>query len=194
MNKRDIQFLYAYNRWANARILEAVSALSAGQFTQDLGSSHRSVRDTLVHIVSGEWIWLQRWQGQSPKAMFDPANFPDLATLHARWAEVAREQAEFVQCVTEKSLKKAIAYENLQSETWRYPLAHMMQHVVNHSTYHRGQVTGMLRQLDAEPAATDFLIFIDLTPASSAEKPPAQRTPDLLKKDTLFHLGAPSGF
>ncbi len=162
MNKKDLRLLYEYNRWANARILEAVSALNAGQFNQDLASSHRSVRDTLVHIMSGEWIWLRRWHGQSPKSMFDPADFASLAALRARWVEVEREQMDFVHGVTEVSLKKVVAYENLQGETWRYPLKHMMEHLVNHSTYHRGQVTTMLRQLGAEPVATDFLIFLDM--------------------------------
>jgi uncharacterized damage-inducible protein DinB len=164
MNKKDIQLLYEYNRWANARILEAVSTLKAEQFTQNLESSHRSVRDTLVHIISGEWIWQKRWQGQSPKAMFDPADFPDLAAVRTKWAVVVREQMDFVCGITETLLKKIVAYENLQGETWRYPLEHMMQHLVNHSTYHRGQVTAMLRQLGAGPAATDFLVFLDMKP------------------------------
>jgi uncharacterized damage-inducible protein DinB len=164
MNKDDVQLLYEYNRWANARILEAVSTLNAEQFMRNLGSSHRSVRDTLVHIMSGEWIWLKRWQGQSPKSMFDPADFPSLAALRAKWTEVESEQMDFVHSVTEVSLKKHVAYENIQGETWRYSLEHMMQHLVNHSTYHRGQVTTMLRQLGAEPTATDFLIFLDMKP------------------------------
>jgi uncharacterized damage-inducible protein DinB len=164
MNKKDIQLLYEYNRWANACIFKAVSALNAEQFTQDLASSHRSVRDTLVHIVSGEWIWLKRWQGQSPKSMFDPADFPSLAALQVKWAEVEREQMDFVRNVTDFSLEKVVAYKNIQGETWRYPLQHMMQHLVNHSTYHRGQVTTMLRQLGAEPAAIDFLVFLDMKP------------------------------
>ncbi len=161
MNKNDFQLLYEYNRWANVRLCEAASAFSAEQFTRDLGSSHRSVRDTLVHLASGEWIWLKRWQGQSPKSMFDPADFTSLAALRAKWDEIEREQMDFVRGVTEVSLRKMVAYENIQGETWHYPLQHMMQHLVNHSTYHRGQVTTMLRQLGAVPVATDFLIFLD---------------------------------
>lgn len=164
MNKKDIQVLYEYNRWANARILAAVSALDAEQFNRDLAGSHRSVRETLVHILSGEWIWLMRWQRKSPQAMLAPADFPTLACLRAKWVEVENEQMKFVRGVTEVSLKKMSAYENTLGETWRYPLQHMMQHLVNHSTYHRGQVVAMLRQLGAEAPATDFLIFLDMMP------------------------------
>src|ERR1700720_3704269 len=62
MTRDDIQLLYEYDRWANNRVLQAACALSAEQFTRDLGSSFRSVRDTLVHIIGGEWIWLAYWE------------------------------------------------------------------------------------------------------------------------------------
>ena len=56
MNKDDIQLLYEYDRWANNRVLRAVCALCEEQFTRDLGGSFRSVRDTLLHIVGGDWV------------------------------------------------------------------------------------------------------------------------------------------
>lgn len=159
---KRIQELYEYNRWANARILDAASRLTPEQFTKDLRSSHRSVRDTLAHVMSVELIYFKRWLGTSPKAMLAPSDFPTISLLRARWAEVEREQADFVSNVTEESLKTTIAYVNTKGEAWSYSLWQIMVHVVNHSTYHRGQVTTMLRQLGAEPVATDFLIFYDL--------------------------------
>jgi uncharacterized damage-inducible protein DinB len=54
------------------------------------------------------------------------------------------------------------SYINTKGEEWKYPLEQMMQHVVNHSSYHRGQVTTMLRQLGVEAVPTDFLVFIDV--------------------------------
>ncbi len=161
MNAHDIRLLYEYNRWANALVLEAASALTPEQFTKDLASSHRSMRDTLAHTLAAEWIWLMRWKGTSPKALLDPSDFPDLASLTARWGEVEREQAEFVGGVSDESLGEVIGYVNTRGEEWRYPLWQMMQHVVNHSTYHRGQAAAMLRQLGAAPTPTDFLAFFD---------------------------------
>ncbi len=70
MNKDDIQLLYEYDRWANNRVLQAVSALGVEQFTRDLGGSFRSVRDTLVHIIAGEWGWLVYWKAPNPSAAF----------------------------------------------------------------------------------------------------------------------------
>jgi uncharacterized damage-inducible protein DinB len=162
MNTRDVQLQYEYHRWANARTLLAVSKLTPEQFTKDLASSHPSVRDTLFHMLWAEWVWLLRWQGDSPQEMFDPADFPDLERLRKKWAEVELAQSECVQALTDEALEKLLSYVNLQGETWTYSLWQMMMQIVSHSAYHRGQVTTMLRQLGAEPLMTDFLLFFDM--------------------------------
>jgi uncharacterized damage-inducible protein DinB len=167
MNKSDLTLLYNYNCWANARVLDAVSKLAAEQFTRSMGNSFSSVRDTLTHIMSAEWIWLRRWKGTSPQAMLDPADYPRLDVLRTKWGEIEQEQAAFINGLPETSLETVIAYVNTKGETWRYPLGQMMQHVVNHSSYHRGQITTMLRQLGAEAVSTDFLLFFDMSSISA---------------------------
>jgi uncharacterized damage-inducible protein DinB len=172
MTKHDIQLLYEYDRWANNRILQAVSKLTAEQFTRDLGGSFRSVRDTLVHIVGGEWGWLTYWREPSPSsaflsglwdrhdALFKPDAFPDIAAVQLKWAEIEKEQAGFVANLTNESLEKMLPFQTIQVS-----LAQLMQHLANHSTYHRGQIALMLRQLGAEPVATDFHVFLALAHA-----------------------------
>lgn len=162
MDVSRIQALYEYNTWANDRVLDVASHLTPEQFLRHLGSSYRSVRDTLAHVIGGEWIWLMRWKSTSPNALPAPSDFPTLAALRTRWLEVQREQAEFVFGLTEEALVAQVAYINTRGEAFSYLLWQTMQHVVNHSTYHRGQITTMLRQLGAEPIATDFLVFYDL--------------------------------
>jgi uncharacterized damage-inducible protein DinB len=158
MTKDDIQLLYEYDRWANNRVLQAVSTLSVEEFTRDLGNSFRSVRDTLVHIIGCEWGWLTIWKEPSFSsafvtdlwtrlgALFPPDPFPDVAAVQLRWAEVEREQVEFVNRVTNESLGRMLSVRTTQIS-----LAHLMQHLANHSTYHRGQVALMMRQLAAAP-------------------------------------------
>jgi len=167
MIKDDIQLLYEYDRWANNRVLQAASTLNAEQFTRDLGGSFRSVRDTLVHLVGGEWGWLRCWKEPSPGPTFiidfwtrhsslsDPNAFPDFAAVQLKWAAVEREQIEFVNRVTNESLARMLPIRSTEIS-----LAHLMQHLANHSTYHRGQVALMMRQLAAEPLATDFAMFL----------------------------------
>ena len=163
MNKHDIQYLYEYNRWANHTILDAVSKLTPEQFLRDLQSSHRSVRDTLAHILAAEWIWLERWKGSSPNALLDPADFPNIESVRTRLSKVESECTEFIDGLTDESLTEPITYTNTKGERWTYPLGQMLQHVANHSNYHRGQVTTMLRQLGVEPAPVDLLVFVDVS-------------------------------
>jgi uncharacterized damage-inducible protein DinB len=167
MTKADIQLLYQYDRWANHRVLQAVSALTAEQFTRDLGGSFRSVRDTLVHIIGGAWIWLTYWKEPSPSpafltdlrirraALFAPEAFPNVGAVQLKWAEVEEEQTEFVNRITTESLETMLPFRETQIR-----LAHLMQHQANHASYHRGQIALMMRQLDAEPLATDFHVFV----------------------------------
>src|SRR5947208_1808811 len=81
MNRDDIQLLYRYNRWANATILNAVAPLSKDDFSRKLGGSFPSARETLVHIMGAEWIWLRRWKGLSPPALLSGAEFTDLISF-----------------------------------------------------------------------------------------------------------------
>jgi uncharacterized damage-inducible protein DinB len=167
MTKDDIQLLYEYDRWANNRVLQAASTLSAEEFTRDLGGSLRSVRDTLVHIVGGEWGWLTYWKESSPSpafvtelwtrlgALFHPNAFPDVAAVQLKLTDIEREQVEFVNGVTNESLGRMRPLRTTQVS-----LAHLMQHLAHHSTYHRGQVALMMRLLAGKPLATDFHLFL----------------------------------
>jgi uncharacterized damage-inducible protein DinB len=161
MDVADIQELYRYNQWANDRVFEAVSGLALTEFTRDLGNSYPSVRDTLTHIVRAEWMWLQRWKGTSPQHKFDATEFSHVKALNTLWSELKAEQRAVVEGVTAERLGGVVTYVNLQGQTWRYALWRQMYHVVNHSTYRRGQLTTMLRQLETVPVPTDFLVFHD---------------------------------
>ena len=156
-----IRELYGYNRWANARIFEAVRPLTPEQFGRDLGSSYPSVRDTLAHIVWAEWLWLQRWKGTSPRIVFEAADFPRAEALEARWLEVEADQRVFLDGLTRPRLASMVRYVNSLGQPWEYPLWRQMYHLVNHSSYHRGQVTAMMRQLGSRAVSTDFLVFHD---------------------------------
>lgn len=161
MDPKSIEALYEYNRWANSRVLDAVSKLSTDEFTKDLGSGHASARDTLTHLLFAEWLYLRRWKGNSPKSAWSSQDFPTVGALKERWVEVEREQRDFLRALTDERLATLVRYINLQGEPFEYPLGVQMQHLVNHSTYHRGQIATLLRQLGAKPIATDLLVFYD---------------------------------
>jgi uncharacterized damage-inducible protein DinB len=161
MNAAEIRILYRYNRWANRRLLTAAQLLKWQDFTKDLGVSHGSIRGTLVHILWGEWLWLRRWQCESPKRLFATEEFSDWAALESQWSAVEKDQNAFLENLTDELLIRRVSYENLEGVRWEYSLAEIMQHLANHSSYHRGQVAVLLRQLGQTPPATDFLVFLD---------------------------------
>jgi uncharacterized damage-inducible protein DinB len=161
MNKSDIEFLYRFNAWANDLTLDVAQKVSSDQLNEKRGSSFSSLRDTLEHIFAAEWIWLERWKGISPPTLPTHFELSTVPLLRAQWDVVERQRQELIAGLTDESLGRVIQYTNTKGEQWAYPLGLMMQHLVNHSSYHRGQVTTMLRQMGAEAVSTDLLIYVD---------------------------------
>lgn len=156
----EIRDLYAYNRWANRRTLDAAERLTPEELSRDLGSSFPSVRETLAHVLAAEWIWLERWRGSSPPGLPEAWDLSRLEAVRARWSEVETDQRTFVEGLDEAALDRVIAYRNTAGTEFENPLGQLLRHVVNHSTYHRGQVVTLLRQLGAEAVATDYVVYL----------------------------------
>jgi uncharacterized damage-inducible protein DinB len=158
MTLPELQTLLEYHYWARDRVLDAAAALPADQFTRDLGSSFKSVRDTLAHVYAAEWAWCSRWNGHSPTALVKADLFPDVATLRSKWRELEADVRAVLTRMGAQGLDQVIAYTMINGEARSSVFWHMLQHVVNHASYHRGQVTTMLRQLGAAPPQSMDLI------------------------------------
>ena len=165
MNLQDIKRLFDYTEWANELAMAAAAALSDEHLHRDFAISHRSIFGTLTHTAGAEWIWLERWHGRSPtKAeawpLWTPEACADIARLKERWSEVADRRAQLLSNIDEDQLAAELPFKLLSGDPSSMPLIDQMQHVVNHSTMHRGQVVGMIRQLGIEPPSTDLLFFL----------------------------------
>jgi uncharacterized damage-inducible protein DinB len=165
-----IRNLYEYSAWANARILDTAAVLTPAQLLAPGGASFDSVRDTLVHTMGVQWLYLERWQGRSPRALPEAAGFPDLATIRTRWNEIERDTQAFVAGLDDARLAAEVAYTNMQDETWAYPLWQQMIHQVNHATQHRSEAAVLLTQLGYSPGWLDLLYFVDLTDQGAARR------------------------
>ncbi len=160
MDHADLRLLIDFNYWARDRVFQAVSHLTPEQYTRDLGNSFKSMRDTLVHVYSAEWVWYTRWNGESPTAPIPSDRYPDLASLQSAWVELESQIRSFFDGLRESDLSRVFEYRLLNGQPGKSPFWQMLQHVVNHGSYHRGQVTTMLRQLGAAPAkSTDLITF-----------------------------------
>jgi uncharacterized damage-inducible protein DinB len=158
MTPADLQTLLDYHYWARDRALDAAALLTPEQFTRELGSSFKSIRDTLAHTYSAEWAWYQRWQGTSPTAMLQYDQFADVSSLRTVWRDHEAKMRAFVEGLDEASVSRVYEFKMLSGQSASGILWQMVQHVVNHATYHRGQVTTMLRQLGAQPGKSMDMI------------------------------------
>jgi uncharacterized damage-inducible protein DinB len=158
MKLQDLRTMLDYHYWARDRLLDALEPLTPDQLNRDLGSSFKSIRETIVHTYAAEWAWHSRWQGNSPTSLLPADQFPDVAALRRAWSQHEAEMREFLDRIGEDGVSRVFEYKLLNGQAGASPLWQMLQHVVNHASYHRGQVTTMLRQLGATPAKPMDLI------------------------------------
>lgn len=161
MKPEEFRELYQFNSWANRRVLEACSALTGEQFFRDLRSSFPSVRDTLVHILWSESVWLDRLNGRAPKREAFETPPGAVAEIESAWSPIEGGLRRIVNSLSADDVDRKIEYLNWQGKRYAYSVGNILKHVVNHGSYHRGQLATMLRQLGVKPAPTDFLWYFD---------------------------------
>jgi len=153
--------LYDYNFWARDQQLAICATLADEQLARPLGSSFGSLCDTLQHLLGAEWVWVERFRGRDVRAVPWLKEVESLDAIHERWQSVEADLRGFLAGLSPEALAAPLTYQNFKGETWTYPLWQALLHLVNHGTYHRGQVTMALRQLGATPPAIDFLVYYD---------------------------------
>src|ERR1700730_6543510 len=104
MNLQELRTLLDYHYWARDHVLDAAEKLTPDEFRRDLGSSFRSVRDTLAHIYATERAWCSRWQGHSPTTLLSPDLFPDVAGLRATWTSLESDVRAVLERMGEQGL------------------------------------------------------------------------------------------
>jgi uncharacterized damage-inducible protein DinB len=161
MLTETIHSLYRFNAWANRRILDAAAQLPPEKLFAETPVCFSSIHATLVHNMSVQWLWLNRWQGRSPLAMLDPRDYPDFSSLHSHWDDLDRQTYEYVFTRSDEDLARTGSYRNFRGEEWSYPLWQMMVHQANHATQHRSEVAVFLSAWGCSPGQMDYLFFVD---------------------------------
>jgi uncharacterized damage-inducible protein DinB len=159
MTKKEIQLLFEYDTWADLKLLEVIAALTGDQYKKDLHSSFGGIQETLVHVLSANQVWLYRWIGKEPEPL-KIENFRAIEVVKKQWDTYQCEISNFLQILTEEKLNAPLQYSDFKGNTYAQPLCQQMQHKVNHSSYHRGQLVMMLRQLGTAVVSTDLITYI----------------------------------
>jgi len=140
-------------------MFDALAALPAEQYQRDLKCSFASIHGTVAHIVWAEQLWLTRWQGAPPPQSPQGKDLTSLAEARARWDEVDAKRATFLRDLTDAKLQDTVTIQPTTGGAYVHTLQQTFQHAVDHSSYHRGQIVTMLRQLGVKPPATGMIGF-----------------------------------
>jgi uncharacterized damage-inducible protein DinB len=160
MTIQEARELFSYGAWANDLMFGAAEALPPDQLLATAASSFPTVRGTLGHIVGAEWIWLRRWLGESPSAAPVWAGESTLADLRGHLAALEAERDAYLATLADADLMRIVEYRTLAGNSYADRLGDLFRHIVNHSTYHRGQVATQLRQLGQAPPGTDLIAYL----------------------------------
>ena len=157
----DLKSLFAYNRWADGRVVEACRALGPGQYEQSPapGSGWASIRSTLVHVADATWIWARRIDGEAVTARVTEADVPTLDDAAALLARGHDAFDRLLDALPPERLATVWSYRNFENQELSLPLWAVFRHVVNHATYHRGQIAAKFGRLGATPARTDLVVW-----------------------------------
>jgi uncharacterized damage-inducible protein DinB len=158
MTYNDLLLVVDYNYWARDRVPDAVATITTEQFIRPMGNSFSSVRDTVAHICGAERIWITRLKGEKPEEFPKPDRLPDVDAARKEWAELEVQMREQLARLGPDAVERTIEYQDLRGNDQSDVLWQMLQHMVNHGTYHRGQITTMLRQIGAAPPKSMDLI------------------------------------
>jgi uncharacterized damage-inducible protein DinB len=159
MTVKDLETLYDYGYWADRKLFEVISRIPPEQFTQSVGGAFGSIRNTLVHIMSAEWGWLERCGGPKRGPKLNANDYPTVESVRETWNKIEQYTRTFLSELNDDDIGRNAEYLNDKGEKRAMPLGELMQHAANHGTHHRGQVAMILRLLDHTPGNFDILFY-----------------------------------
>ncbi len=157
--------LLDYDVWATKKLLEATEALSPEQFVHEFAGSLSSVRQQFVHLLSVTDRYRARL-GQEAVPDISPESFTKPHDLLSYEAQMRQRLDDFIANIDEDSLNQVIEHVTRKG-LFQATISQTLFHMVNHATYHRGQVAYLLKLHSIDFADTDFIIWINQTQAGT---------------------------
>ena len=147
-----------YNLWANTIVCSWLEQINDEQWTRETVSSFNSIQQTVLHLISAEKAWLERFK-KNPNIVWLQNEFKGSKEDHIKlWKETSTELKSFIDAFDENDLDTNLDFKRLNGDAYSMPFYQLFAHVVNHATYHRGQLVTMLRQVGfSNVSATDLL-------------------------------------
>lgn len=159
--KELLTYYCQYNIWANEKLAQFFADKSDDLLTQHIENSFPSIRKTAIHILSAEIGWLSRLGDTNFKNEKVADDFESTNAVFAALVETSKAFAAYVEKQPANFFEGEVSYHTWDGNPWSMPPKLMVHHCMNHSTYHRGQLITMARQLgmkDGVPS-TDLLYY-----------------------------------
>lgn len=147
--KKHFIDLFKYNDWANQRMIITLEEEESDDYQLLL---------LLSHLISSQIVWLNRIKDlpTSPFPLWEKYKLRELKTMNE---ESTANWIDFVNKHKQTSFDELIFYKNSKGRKYENTLREMITHVINHSTYHRGQMIMVMKQLQIQPPVTDYIAY-----------------------------------
>lgn len=163
MNHKALQ-LYEYHVWANDRIINHLKGLPQETYRTVIQSIFSSLAEALIHIYRVDNTWLGAMSGYTyeqmmaqAKQIMEETEEISLEGIQTLYHQVAERYRTFF---ADKDMDELKEYPHPKYGTLKASYADIVQHLVNHGTYHRGNITAMLRQQGHPGIPTDYAFYL----------------------------------
>ena len=156
---------YNYHRWANNRFFDHLQSLPDTVYDQKIESVFSSISEVIIHIYQVDAMWLSVMSGDlleetmtKIKQIKERSAHKTMEQMQALYTNLAGQYRDFMNGINDPNI--AITVEHPRHGTLETSVSELVQHVVNHGTYHRGNITAMLRQQGKSGVPTDYVFYL----------------------------------
>ena len=160
MSKKYFIELSGYHIWANDRVCSWLDTISDEQWNQPVVSSFKSIQETILHMASAEKIWVERLLKYSKFEILAETFKGSKSDLIGTWKGISLSFKKLIEDMPEDLFQQKLLFKNTKGVEYDQPYYQLLAHIINHTTYHRGQVVTMLRQVGfTDVSSTDMTTY-----------------------------------
>ncbi|KKI90413.1 hypothetical protein WQ54_20865 [Bacillus sp. SA1-12] len=149
--------LFDYHFWANEKLLQHLQGLPKGIYLSKVESVFPSIAETFGHMVAADEVWYSRLKGES-LSQLATKKFRSIEETSIVSAALYNEIKHFL--TKTENFERMIHYNNMKGDPFNNKMSEIVHHMVNHGTYHRGNISAMIRQMGFEGISTDYIVYL----------------------------------
>jgi len=148
----------SYNLWANERIGHLLMAQDDKVLYAEQKSSFTSLAKTVLHLWDAEMVWFSRVQGNSPSEWPSKKFSGGKPEMLKGWINTSTDLLQWVKEKNVEFLREPISYKSMKGDKYENTMEEILFHLINHGTYHRGQIITLLREVGVNQLVSTDLI------------------------------------